>query len=839
MPDCHPTHYRIRLESRLAEFRFSGGVDIALTAEKPADHILLNVLELAVWQCRVEADGGWAVRPFTVDPEKETLKISLPREMQGEVRIQVDFEGHINDRMAGFYRSRYDAGGEERYIAVTQFEESDARRAFPCFDHPARKATFDVEIIVERGLTAISNGAVAEEEALPDGRRRYRFERTPRMSTYLLFFGVGEFDRLAGAEDPRVCAATVPGKKRFAAYGLDFGSKALQFSESYYGVPYPMSKLELIAVPDFAFGAMENWGAITFRENLLLHYPGVTSRSGEERICEVIAHEIAHQWFGNLVTPAEWKYLWLNESFATYFGFGVVDHHHPDWEVWASFIHSQTDTAFERDALFETFAIEIPGGEHVVINTATAPIIYNKGGSILRQVEGYIGPENFKNGLRRYLQTHAYGCAASHDLWDALEAVSQLPVSRMMLSWVFQPGFPLVTVRREGDTLAATQRRFTYLPSPLDPQPEPENLPEGREATWLVPLEIRVIRDDGAVETVQALMDGPELRVELGPGAAAYKLNAGQAGFYRVRYRDDANLAALGAAVRRRALSPEDRWGLQNDLYALVRSGDLTVAEYLDFLGHYENEDAFLPLISIGANLYQAHRILDGGNRQRVAAFALAFTERILAAIGFEPAEGEPHPRAILRDQALWHAVACGSPRAAAFCREAFGRLAAGEALPADIMKSTFQAAAFLGGAQALQWLTARLDSSESEHERMNLLTAVGCVREEASIAEVQRFALEKVPDRNKFFPIAALAANPHAAPLMWDWYLGHLPALERFHPLHYERVIAAVVPSGGLGREAEVSAFFSDYLKTRPQVTDVVRLSLELLEINRRMRAA
>jgi tricorn protease interacting factor F2/3 len=300
-------------------------------------------------------------------------------------------------------------------MAVTQFEESDARRAFPCMDHPARKATFDITIDIDPNLVAISNGAVKDQELLDNGKLRVTFEQTPKMSTYLVFFGVGEFEFIHDEKDDRVRVATLQGMQKFAHFGAELGRKSLEFSESYYGIAYPLPKMDLIAIPDFAFGAMENWGAITFRENLLLHYPEVTSKSGEERIFEVIAHEIAHQWFGNLVTPSDWRYLWLNESFATFFGFGVVDHYCPQWDTWQQFLYSQTGSALTRDALHETFAIEIPGGEHVVINASTAPIIYNKGGSILRQIQGYIGDDNFRKGLQHYLKTYAYGCAASKD----------------------------------------------------------------------------------------------------------------------------------------------------------------------------------------------------------------------------------------------------------------------------------------------------------------------------------------------------------------------------------------------------------------------------------------
>ena len=251
----------------------------------------------------------------------------------------------------------------------------------------------------------------------------------------VVFFGVGRFESVQDAEDGRVRLLTPPGGTQFSAPGLKWGRQALAFCESYFGIPYPLDKMDLISIPDFAFGAMENWGAVTFRENLLLNYPGVTSKAGQERIFEVIAHEITHQWFGNLVTPSDWRYLWLNESFATYFGFGIVDHYQPEWEIWSQFILTQTDAALRRDGLQETFPIEIPGGEHLVINTSTAPIIYSKGGSVLRQIRGFIGDDAFLKGLRDYLSRHAYACAGSLQFWEAFETVSDQPVSEIMRAW--------------------------------------------------------------------------------------------------------------------------------------------------------------------------------------------------------------------------------------------------------------------------------------------------------------------------------------------------------------------------------------------------------------------
>ncbi len=508
----NPINYKIHLEPDLHSFQFSGTTDISIEATGPVSEISLNALELEILCCQVLGKDGLRNCPFVLDPKKEMVKISLPDEMSGKIDLKIDYKGEINNKMAGFYRSTYLSDGKEKYAAVTQFEESDARRAFPCFDHPEKKATFDIEMIIRENLVAISNGPSIEEKSLGDGRKSIIFQQTPKMSTYLLFFGVGEFEFIEDPGEVLVRVATMPGMKKYGRFGLDFGRKSLEFSEAYYGIKFPLPKLDLIAIADFAFGAMENWGAITFRENLLLHFPGITSSGGEERICEVIAHEIAHQWFGNLVTPSDWKYLWLNESFATYFGYGIVDHYHPQWGVWAQFLHGQTDSALERDSLCETIPIEIPGGEHVVINASTAPIIYNKGGSVLRQIEGYVGQENFQEGLRAYLKKHEFACASSHHLWEAFEEVSEKPVSRMMEGWIGQPGFPIIEAERDEDHLILTQARFTYLP-------------HESEQEWMIPISIKVFTRDGNARTLITLLDSKRAVIDLGRDVAVYNIN--------------------------------------------------------------------------------------------------------------------------------------------------------------------------------------------------------------------------------------------------------------------------------------------------------------------------
>ncbi|MDY6950226.1 MAG: M1 family metallopeptidase [Thermodesulfobacteriota bacterium] len=819
-----PHIYKLSITPDLVRFRFAGRVEIFGEATTPTDDITLHALELDILHCRAWIDDRFVDCSVTPEQEREQIRIRLPQKRAGDIRLEIVYQGVIDDRMAGFYRSRYEVAGETRYVAVTQFQESDARRAFPCQDHPAKKATFNVELIVDDHLSAFSNTAEEEVVSLGDGKKRVRFKQTPPMSTYLLFFGVGAFETIGSPSDGRVRAVTIPGMTGHADYGLAFGPKALRFCEEYFRIPFPLSKMDLIAIPDFAFGAMENWGAITFRENLLLHFPEMTSRAGEERICEVIAHEIVHQWFGNLVTPTDWKYLWLNETFATFFGYGVVDHYHPAWGIWEQFLVGQTDAALARDGLQETVAIEISGRDHVVINTSTAPIIYSKGGSILRQIKGFIGEESFRDGLHHYLSRFAYGNAASHHLWEAFEAVSAKPVAGMMKNWIEQPGHPVIRVHREGRVLSLQQERFTYLPDRFD-------------QVWHIPVNIELFHADGKSEVVRTLLTESRGQVALSQEPVAFKLNAGQTGFYRCWYANRSDLKALGDLVQEKRLSPEDRWGLENDFFAMVRRGEQTVFDYIDFMKHFENETEYLPLVSIADNLFSAYMVMEDKHRHTIAAAGRRLFDRALGKIGLEPQPGEPFTTSLMRDHVLLHAVFCGSEETLAFGRTCFKTLTSGGSVHPDIMKSTMQIGAWLEDEAALSWLKNRFRSSASEHDRMNVLAALACSNTPELVRQALAFVLEEVPERNQFLPIAAACANPKAVGAMWPWYRDHLEQLKGLHPLLYERVIAAIIPNAGIWEPDAVSEFFHDAMDRSPQIRDTVLLALEKLKINLKMK--
>ncbi len=478
----------------------------------------------------------------------------------------------------------------------------------------------------------------------------------------------------------------------------------------------------------------------------------------------------------------------------------------------------------ERVALTDSIAVEIRGGEHVVINASTAPIIYNKGASVLRQVEGFIGKKSFQEGLRRYLAAHAYGNARSSDFWQAFEDVSEAPVTAMMKTWVEQPGYPLVTARRQDDRLFLSQKRFTFLPGDSD-------------QTWKIPVTVTVFRDTGHSDEISVLMEQSETAIELDRGAMAYKVNSGHTGFYRVYYEDPENLAALHRRVSHMVLSDLDRWGIENDLFALLKAGRLSMENYLAFLSAYDAEQAFLPLASQAANLFELFRVTIGKHRVQVAQAGRNLCQRVLDRIGIDPDPEESHATSILREQLVWHAALYGAEAITGELQERFHRLTRGESVAPDMIKGAMQVGAFTGGSQAFEWLDDRFQTTDSEHDRMNVLVALGAFTDTATVQKVRDYILDVVPERNTFIPVAAMAANPFAVSGMWEWFGTHLASLEKMHPLHYERIVAAVIGACGLERPEEVKAFFTDYMAQKSLAREAIGMSLERLEIHLRLR--
>jgi aminopeptidase N len=395
----------------------------------------------------------------------------------------------------------------------------------------------------------------------------------------------------------------------------------------------------------------------------------------------------------------------------------------------------------------------------------------------------------------------------------------------MMKNWIEQPGFPVVDVQRMDHTLVLNQKRFTYLPSDFDQK-------------WMIPVLIKLFFDTGESRRMTELMDDVQMEIDIPSDTVAYKINDRQTGFYRVRYKDRKNLEALGRRIREEILSPEDRWGLQNDLYAGVRQGDVSLEDYLLFLSHYREETAYLPMTGIVSSLSELFLVMDVVGKEKISLWGLPWYEEILEKISLEPRKTEKNTISILREQLIWAAALFGATRVHEFAGRRFSALLEGAPVHSDLMRCVMQVGALTGDARVFDWFDARFKTSDVEHERLNILVALGCFKDETLIKRSQKYVLETVPARNKFIPVVALASNPFAIDFMWEWYVSNLEEIERFHPLLYERVIAAIVPVAGIENADAVKGFFDDYMKKTETAKDVIKLSLERLEINLRMRS-
>ncbi|HXQ60455.1 MAG TPA: M1 family metallopeptidase, partial [Acidimicrobiales bacterium] len=536
-----PQRYDLRLAPDLEAATFEGDVRIEATAHDAVTSIALHGAELTVTSAEVVVDGSTVPATVAADETAERIVLSLSAAVgPGPLTIAIGFTGILNDKLHGFYRSTYtDAGGTTHTLATTQFEATDARRAFPCFDEPDRKAVFAVTLDVPAGLNAVSNAPERSQTPLPGGARRISFSDTMVMSTYLVAFVVGPLV----ATDPLDVDGTpvrivhVPGKDDLTAFALEAAAHALRFFTTWFGIDYPAEKLDLVAIPDFAFGAMENLGCVTFREALLLVDPARASRLELERIDDVIAHEIAHMWFGDLVTMKWWNGIWLNEAFATLMELLCADHFRPEWKRWISF-GMEREAAMATDALHNTRPVEYAVGPPEEAQGMFDVLTYQKGAGVLRMLERYLGEETFRAGIRTYLESHRYANTETADLWNAIESASGEPVGEVMDTWILQGGFPLVSADPGGGpgALTLSQEPFSFTAA------------SGESAigsNWKVPV---LLRSSGGAEARVLLGSDPQLVDLAGDPDDVAIVNAGASGFYRVRYRAD-HLRALAARI--------------------------------------------------------------------------------------------------------------------------------------------------------------------------------------------------------------------------------------------------------------------------------------------------
>ena len=633
-----PEDYRIDITPDLDKLTLTGSEVIQLHVRMATDSITLNQAGLKL--DRADLMGGGQAT-ITQDEKAQTATLHFDHPIApGPYLLDIRYTGPIPQSPNGIYYDDYKtAQGDRKRMLVTQFEVADARRMFPGWDEPAFKAVFHLSVILPAGMTAVSN-MPGKASTLPGGQQRVLFEATPRMSSYLLALLAGDMTAVRGQADGVQMGAYAPtGRQDQAHYALDVEEHVLPYYDSYFGVHFPLPKLDLIAIPgNYQAGAMENWGAITFIDDAMLFDSKTSSPATRQQIAYVVAHEMAHQWSGDLVTMGWWDNIWLNEGFATWMGWKVPDHLHPDWQIWPR-QHSAREEAMAQDALPTTHPVQQVIRDETEADTAFDQISYQKGSMIIRMVEDWIGPDVFRDGMRGYMKAHEFGNATSADLWNALGAAAHSDVAKVAATFTEQPGIPLVHVARacaDGRAeLTLTQDRFAIH----DPHPRPMK--------WIIPVTIG--GPDAATQHVM-LQDTPA-RVQAGACDAAVKVNLGENGYYRTQY-DTASLQAVAKVLP--SLAPVDRANLLGDQFALFVADRAGLADYLNLLGGLRNERDIAVWTDTVSHLQRLDRALIGSPlRARFDALAAGLIRPQAARLGWDAKPGEPFVDVLLRPQLI------------------------------------------------------------------------------------------------------------------------------------------------------------------------------------------
>jgi tricorn protease interacting factor F2/3 len=824
-----PINYQLTFEPDLKKFTFSGTEIITVSCKKLTNLITMHCAELKIKSCTVMSGKDIIVSTLKINEKKEELSIKLSKKIKGTATISLKFQGILNDRLLGFYRSQYKQGGKTKYLATTQFEAADARRAFPCWDEPKAKATFEISIIADNKFTAISNMPVKSKKKL-DGKILYKFGKTPVVSTYLIYLGVGEFEYLTGKIGKvQIRVVTTKGHKSKGKFSLELGKKLLTSYEKYFGIRYPLPKLDLIAIPDFAAGAMENWGAITFRETILLYDPKTSSTRTKQFIAEVISHEIAHMWFGNLVTMKWWNDLWLNESFATFMATKFVDKFYPEWDMWNQFVEDAMNVAMSLDSLKTTHPIDVKVNSTSEIREIFDAISYDKGGCVLRMLEHYVGEPNFQKGLKKYLSDFKYKNAEGQDLWNAIGKASNMPVSSMVNSWLRQPGFPLIEITQDGNNLKLKQKRYLL-----------EHDKKFSKGLWSIPVSLGLEN-----EISKKLFTKKSMSVKLPKNTIGFVANYGRKGFYRVKY-DEGILLDLKMLVDEKRLPAIDRWAIQNDLFSLCVSGDESVRNYLDFTDAYYAEDSYLALVNVAHNLASLYfRAFDETFVEEIRGYTINYFRKILFNLGWEPKKSDKHTDALLRAFTI---SVLGKMNDDDVTVEALKRyskfLKFPNSLSPDLVEPICSIAAWNGDAKTHLQLTKLYKNAKTMEEKLRFLSAMCGFKNTKLLKKTLDYSqTSNVRSQNMQLPIMKVAANPYGDKILWAWLKKNWKNLNKKvghgNPL-FNRIVSSISSIADDSMETEIKEFFKNNPtpgteRTQTQTLERIRIKSKFLKNMRR----
>lgn len=765
-----PEHYSLHITPDGQAMTFSGSVTIkGQKIGRPSQRLTFHQDALKITKAIVtkhDKKAGKQVIPVDrINSHAKFQEVRLHTKdmlFPGEYTVELEFSGVITRPMNGLYPCFFEENGKEKKLLATQFESHHAREVFPCVDEPEAKATFDLSLTTPVDETVLANTPVLKETK--QGKLvTTEFETTPKMSSYLLAFVVGEMKYLEAKTKDGVLVRTyaTPANAKLTKFALEVAVKCLEFYNDYFDTPYPLPKCDMIALPDFAAGAMENWGCITYREQCMFVDPKNTSLPTKQYVAMVVAHELAHQWFGNLVTMRWWTDLWLNEGFASWIEYLAVDHIFPEWQMWTQFVTDEQQGALRLDALENTHAIEVPVRHPDEIRSIFDTISYSKGASVIHMLNEYLGPTDFRDGLRHYLKRHAYGNTDTIDLWRALAEVSKKPVESFMNAWTSQPGFPIVTATIKGSTLQLEQSRFYANPEQT----------KDTQAVWPVPTNAQL---------EPALFDSPQSTWKLDT-TASFKLNHNQGGFYRVAY-DNSYLHQLAKNFKKAKFGPLDRLGILSDAFETAKAGYSSSADALQLMQYYSDEDnnAVWDVMSGGINTIRG--VMDDNElREAMKPYVRTLIKKQLARLGWEPKAKEVHFDTLLRPTMIGLAAISDEKNVVDECLSRFAKMKQPEDLPPDLRGIIYNTAARHGDEKTFQKLLKLHDESTHSEERTTLAAALTCFEKPAIIKEaLSLITTDKVRLQDVGYWVAYSFMNRHAKKLTWEWLKTNYDWLEK-----------------------------------------------------------
>lgn len=812
-----PSHYDLSLEPDLVKFTFTGTEQVTVEVKEPTDRIILNGAELEVNSASFEAaESKLTTSEIIIDEKEERITLVFPEQLKpGRATLHMSFKGILNDRMKGFYRAKYpatDGSSTDRYMATTQFESVDARRAFPCWDEPAIKATFKVTLIAPKDLIALSNMPVVSEKSREDGHKIVEFDVTPLMSTYLLAFVVGEFDYIETKSKNGVLVRvyTPVGKKEHGRFSLELGARALDFYADYFNIPYPLPKMDFVSITDFCSGAMENWGLTTGREARILYDPANSSAELKQKIAQVVTHEMAHQWFGNLVTMEWWTHLWLNEGFAMFMENLCAHTLRPELRLMDQIVTSELLVALDLDALKSSHPVEVDVNNPCEIDEIFDDISYSKGCCVISMLHSYIGDVDFKKGLTLYLNRFKYKNAETADLWAALEEASSKPVGKVMSTWTRQKGFPVITVTesQDGDNrvLKLSQEKFSA---------SGQLSAEEKEYLWMVPISVTTASSPDKV-VAEFLLSSKSRDVvvpSVKPGEWI-KLNSRFNGIYRVDY-SESMLEALMPAIASKSLPPLDRLNILSDIFAHVTAGRTPTGRALKVIEAFKDEDDFLVWSMLASCLSSLSLLISNTDfDDAYREWGRKVLSSVKTKVSWEAKPDESHADTLMRETILSLLASFNDPSVLEESQRLFDKHA-NQALviPANVRECVYYSVAKQADDKVYNTILRLYREADSSDEKNKLSTALGYVRDASLIQKTLTFSLsDELRPQDVYWPLSSLSSHKAGREAVWQHFKENFAIFaQRYRATAmFPRIIKKILPSfASEERASEVESFF------------------------------